>query len=227
MNILFICLSLLFITGVNDPVNRTLNVTSTAQVELPADLIQFNITINAEADTPQEAYEQHQQLEQTLVSLLEQYNIDEEDIQFEPVSISKYSDRDLSADDGLKTYYRTRQTVSVTFSNFDIYEEIQVSLIENGFDEFSGQFLTTEKEEGMNKALRKAIQKAKATAQLMAEEAGIVLGPVIHMSYSEQTVRPYVSADLAASAMSKEGLLQYNQTVAVAATVSMEFYIES
>lgn len=227
MNILFICLSLLFVQGLNAPEPNTINVTTTAKVELPADRIQFTVTVNAEADSPQQAYQKHQQKEQALVSLLEQYNIDEENIQYEPLSISEYRDRDLSEDDGVGSFYRTRQTVNVTFSDFDVYENIQISLIEHGFDEFQGRFLTTGKEEGMKKALRKAIQKAKNTAQLMAQEAGVAIGSILHITYSEPTVQPYATPRVAMASTGSKGLLQYNQTVVISATVSMEFEIES
>lgn len=202
---------------------RTLHVTASAKVLLPADLIQFNITISAEAKTAQKAYQKHQQLEQELVSLLEKYNIDEEDIQFQPMSISEYRE---GYGESYTTYYQTRQTVTITFSNFDIYENIQVALIGHGFDQFSGNFLTTQKKKGMDKALRKAIQNAKDIAQLMAEEAGVQLVKVKSMSYSENTVRPYASSRVALAAAETQGLLQYSQTVAVTARVSMEFVIK-
>ncbi|MDZ7691260.1 MAG: SIMPL domain-containing protein [Balneolaceae bacterium] len=36
--------------------NRAISVTATGEIELPADIIQFNINMNAEGDIPQEAY---------------------------------------------------------------------------------------------------------------------------------------------------------------------------
>lgn len=227
MKYLYICLTLLLSTVINSHAQardetRTIDVTATAEVLLPADLIQFNITLNAEADTPQEAYANHQKLEGVLVALFEKYDIKEEDIQFEPIAINDYLDR---SDEGDKTTYQTRQMVQVSFSNFDIYEEIQIALIKNGFDNFNGYFMTTKKEDGVDKALRKAIEKAKVTADLMAEAAGVVLGPISHMSYSERIARPYAGDRVSMSMAKTEGLMQYNQTVTVSATVAIEFVI--
>ncbi len=222
MSYFFIFLSFLFVTELNDPDPGTLNISSTEQVQLSADRIQFNITINARADNPQEAYEMHQEKEDVLVGLLREYNIDEENIQYEPVSIRDYQE---AGPGDREIYYRTTQTVNVTFSNFDIYEEIQVTLIENNFDNFNGVFLSTQKEEGKNEALRKAIQKAKAKAQLIAEEAGVDLGAVVNISYNSQPVRPYEDAAVAMKSVESSNLLDYKQTVTVFATVSMEFEI--
>lgn len=206
---------------------RTLNVTATSKVLLPADLIQFNITINAEAKKVQQAYQKHKELEKVLVSLLKKYGIDEADIQFEPMSIDEYKNRQYRTAEGYPTYYQTRQMVSVTFSNFDIYEKIQVALIKHGFDNFSGHFLTTKKEEGKDKALRKAIQKAKSTAKLMAHEAGVALGKIYTITYNQPAVRPYTARQVALKSAASQGLLQYNQVVSISATVFIEFGINS
>jgi len=229
MKYLFISLTFLLSVVLNNEAQaqskslNTINITKTAEVQLPADLIQFNITLNAKEDTPQEAYKKHQELEKVLVSLLEKYDIKEQDIRFEPIAISQYRER---TDQGHKEGYQTRQKVQVTFSDFDIYEEIQVALIKNGFDNFNGSFLTTKKEKGMEKALRQAIDQAKTTAEMMAEQAGVTLGDVLEMTYSEHKVRPY-AVDTMKMAVETNGLLQYKQTVAVEATVSMKFEIAS
>lgn len=228
--LIFICLTLFLSTALTNAVYaqsnnpHTLNITTTAEVQLPANLIQFNINLNAEADTPQEAYNKQKELETVLVSLLKKYDIDEKDIRFQPISINEIRDR---TEDGLVKTYRTRQMVHVTFSNFDIYEEIQIALINNGFDDFSGNFMSTEKESGMKNALRKAIDKAEATAKLMADQADAVLGKVVHMAYSQHTVRPYRVEMKSVAMDAAGGLLQYNQVVVVSATVSMEFEIAS
>lgn len=224
MSYLFLFLSLLFVSQSTDPQPPGLSITSTAEVELPADQIQFNINVNAEAETPQEAYDLHQQREKALVQLLDQYNISEEDIGYEPIAIAK--NQNYNRGEKQETTYQTRQMVYVTLRDFSIYEKIQIGLIEAGFDNFSGQFTSTEFEEGKEKALRKAIEKAKSRAEIIAEETGINLGAITNINYNYEQAQPYARETLQMKAQSDSGsLLKYNQTITVSASISMEFAI--
>lgn len=224
MSYLFLFLSLLFVSQTTDPQPPGLSITTTAEVELPADQIQFNINVNAEAQTPQEAYNLHQQREKALVKLLDQYKISEEDIGYEPISIAK--NQNYNRNNEGETTYQTRQMVHVTLEDFSIYEKIQIRLIEAGFDNFSGQFTSTEFEEGKEQALRKAIQQAKSKAEIIAEETGIDLGTVLNINYNYEQVQPYARETLQMKAQSDTGsLLKYNQTVTVSASISIEFAI--
>jgi uncharacterized protein YggE len=208
--------------------DKGLSISVTGKVELPADQVQFNINVNAEADTPQAAYELHQKREKALVELLDEYDINEENIRYEPVSISK-SRNNYNRGSDEKPFYRTQQSVNVTFENFEIYEKIQIGLIENGFDNFNGSFGSTKHEEGKAEALRKAIQQAKEKAQIMAEEAGVELGQIVDMSYNYQQARPYAAdtMQMKASASESGSMLKFNQSITISATVSLRFNILS
>lgn len=205
--------------------SKVLSISTEGSVELPADIIQFNINLNAEADSPKEAYNLHQKREKVLVQLLDRCDIDEKDIHFEPIGIGKaggngrYSEKEPR--------YQTRQAVSVTFTDFDIYGNIQVALIEEGFDNFSGNFLSTEAEKGRDEALKRAIQVAKEKARLIAQEAGIKLGIITAISYSHNQYRPVYarSQDMLALESTNNQLLKYDQVVMVTASVSIEFAI--
>lgn len=228
MRYLFLVLSLVFGLQFQSQAqhmqSKGLSITATGEVELPADQIRFNINVNAEADSPQAAYELHQQREDALVKLLETYEIEQEDIHYEPVSISKVRDYDRQGQE--TPVYRTQQTVVVNLRDFEVYEKIQVGLIEHNFDNFSGSFSSTEYQAGKDQALRNAIEQAQSQAQLMAETAGIKVGPILQMSYSHDRHQPVARDTFAMKAESQSGsLLQYEQTVTVTATVSMRFAI--
>jgi uncharacterized protein YggE len=224
MSYLLILLSFLFVTQTTDPEPKTLSITATADVELPADQIRFNININAEADTPQAAYNLHQKREKALVQLLDKYEIKEDDISYEPVSISKK--QQYNRDKEQEPTYQTQQTVNIVLRDFSVYEKIQVGLIENSFDNFSGNFMNSTVEAGKEQALRKAVQEAKAKAQIIADEAGVNLGSVMNISYNINQVQPYARESVELKAQSDSGsLLKYNQTVTVSATISMDYEI--
>ncbi len=199
-----------------------INVHTEGQVEVPADLIHFQVQINASADSPQEAYELHSQREERLVELLEQYAVDEEDIRYRPVSFSRAPDR---TDSGTSPV-QTRQQVVMTLRDFDAFEQIQVGLIEAGYDRFSADFATSRADSARDEALREAVVRAREKAEIIASEAHVRLGNLVSIDYGEprfttgsETMR------MSADAESGSGMMRYEQTVAVTASVSVSFGI--
>ena len=228
MSYFFLLLSFLFVAqpkATKDPETPAMTISATGKIELPADQIQFRINVNAEADQPQEAYKLHKKREKALVQLLDEYNVSEEDIGYEPIAISKA--RQYNREDSEKDMYQTRQTVNLTLEDFDVYEKIQVGLIANGFDNFSGSFSNTDMEAGKDKALQRAIQKAKEKAQLIARETGVNLGPIIEINYSFDDVQPYAQEQMQMKAVANDsGMMKYKQTVTVSARISIQYYIK-
>jgi uncharacterized protein YggE len=226
MRTFIICLSLFLLPIISSAQDKgLLTISSEGTVEIPADIIRFTINLNAEADSPQDAYNLHKERENVLVQLLDKYEISEEDIHFEPISISKSGRVNRLSNN--EPSYKTRQLVSLTLTDFDIYEEMQVTLIEENFDNFSGSFMSTDAESGKDKALRKAIQAAKEKAQIIAKEAGIKLGSITGINYSHGQHRPVYaqSRDLSFSEGSGGQLMKYDQIITITANISINFAI--
>lgn len=202
--------------------NEKISINMTASEAVEADLIVFNININAEAKSPQAAFAQHQQREELLATLLKEFDIDEENIKFQPVRMNKRYTNDRNSQVTV-----TNQQVSVTFSDFNIYERIQLTLIENNFDSFNGNFSSTKILEGKDKALISAIQAAKEKASLIAEASGVDLGDIINISYSDYTVAP--SRNFARNEMmtmdATSSMMDFDQVVNITANISIEFAI--
>lgn len=228
MRIFSLFISFLLISlSLNAQDNGFITVTSEGSVELPADVIRFNINLNAEGDTPQKAYNLHKQREEALVKLLKKYDIKEQHIRFEPVAISKTNaGRPYTKEE---TVYQTRQSVSLTLSDFEVYEQIQISLIEEGFDNFSGNFLSTEAEKGKDRALRKAINNAKEKARIIADESGVEMGSIVAIEYTHRQIGPAYarSNDMIAVQASESQLMKYDQVVTVMADITIKFQIMS
>ena len=223
LTLLFSFLLISFSINAQDP--GFLTISSEGSVELPADVIQFNVNVNAEGDTPQKAYNLHKQREEALVRLLEKYDIEEKNIRFEPVAISKTNaGRSYNKEEAI---YQTRQNVSLTLSDFEVYEQIQITLIEEGFDNFSGNFLSTEAEKGKDRALRRAISNAKEKARLIADESGVKMGSIVAIDYSHRQIGPAYarSNDMIAVQASENRLMKYDQVVTVMADITIKFEI--
>jgi len=205
--------------------NGLIHISMSATEYVPADRIVFNININAEERTPRQAFRKHKEQETLLASLLQEFEIEDEDIRFQPIRIDKTYRNNRNDQQS-----RTNQQVSVTFSDFSMYEEIQLTLIENSFDSFNGTFTSSEVSAAKEKALMSAIELAKNRAQLIANASGVELGDVFQITYSEHTAQPYqasrmesvmVVADAGAPSM-----MDFDQVVAVTANISIQFRIE-
>ncbi len=196
----------------------------TASELVEADLIIFNININAEGDTPRSAFNLHKERETVLADLLKKFDIEEEKISFQPIRINR-----RYTNNGKSQLSQTNQQVSVTFSDFAIYEDIQLTLIENNFDNFNGNFSSTKLSEGKEKALLAAIESAKDKAQLISTASGVSLGDIMNISYSDYTVAP--SRNFARSEMmsmdASSSMMDFAQTVSITANISIEFAISN
>jgi len=163
-----------------DTTSNLITIDATGEVFAPADEIIFNITINRFDEEASQAFENHKNLEQFLTELIIEQNIDEEYINAYPISISP---RRHSQDTG----FETRQSVSIRLQDLDQFEAMQITLIENGFDNFSANFSTTTAEEARNEALEKAVENARSKAQLLAQASGMELGGVYKIEYTSSS----------------------------------------
>lgn len=221
MRALILLLTSFLAFGTVQAQDNTISINSSATVDIPADQLVFNININAEADNPQEAYKQHQKQEQLLLDLLTEHQIKEENISFQPISISNINThRDLP-----EPRIRTRQQVSLTLSDFDRYEEIQIALIEGGYDDFNGQFISTESDNGKDQALKDALNSARQKAELIAEQGGLSLTGIhsVDFSYNQSPPRPMMMEMAARDDASGSLISEYAQTVSVSASVSVKY----
>jgi len=211
------------LAAVSAQAQNEININTTASVLVPSDQISFRITINAEADTPQQAYELHKKREKMLVNLLKKHKINERDIKFEPVSINRVNEGRY--DNKEREYIRTRQTVVLTMDNFDLYEKIQLTLIENDFDEFSGNFMSSKTEQGEEQALKKALKLARSKAETISSETGLTISGIKNISYSYRQGPPQPMREMAAM-KSSDSLMEFAQTVSVTASVSVSYGFE-
>lgn len=202
--------------------NGTISISMSATEYLPADRIIFTVNLNAEEKTPRQAYQKHKKQEELLASLLKEFDIEEKEIKFQPIRVDK-----MYRNNRNDLYSRTNQQVSVTFDDFDIYEEIQLTLIENNFDSFNGSFSSSKVDEGKEKALLKAIEDARSRAQIIAEASGVEIDNIYSINYAEHSVQPVQRGmmELQVMADSAPSLMDYDQVVSVTSNISIQFNI--
>lgn len=224
--LLSILLLLLGTTTVLAQKHQTISVSSGGEAELPADVINFRINLNAEGESPQEAYEQHKKLEENLVDLLEEYEIKENNINFRPINIRNYKGHPERES---PNRVRTEQQVHLKLNDFEVYEKIQVGLIEAGFDQFNGEFASSNQKEGEKEALKKAIANAREKADLIASELDGEITGIQNIQYGESPSRPgpVYETQMARSAEDSGSLMNYRQTVMVSTSISIDFTMET
>lgn len=222
MRTLSLFLVLFLFTGATQAQENTISINSSASVEIPADRIAFHINLNAEAATPREAFDLHKEREEVLLELLKKHQIEEENINFEPIAISRTN---VHREDQ-ESRIRTRQSVILKLSDFDRYEEIQVALIESGYDEFNGNFVSSEAESGKDEALKEALKTAREKAELIAKESNLQLDGIqsIDFSYNQSPPRPLMEMAAFQQDRSESSLIsEYGQSVSVSADVSVKY----
>ena len=219
MRVLLLAISLLLSTAVAHAQN-VININASAKVVVPADQISFSINLNAEAENPQEAYDLHKKREQVLVELLKKHDIKEEDINFEPISISRINRSQYS--NSSKDVVRTTQNVTLSLDDFDTYEQIQLTLIESDFDEFNGNFMSSEAERGEEQALQQALTTAREKAATIAQATGLSISGIKNISYSYNQSGPRPLMERSAMKAS-DSLMDFAQTVSVSANVSVTY----
>lgn len=196
--------------------SNSITIDATGEVFAPADEIIFNITINRIDEEASQAFANHKKLEQVLTELINEQNIDEEYVNAYPISISP---RRHNQDPG----FETRQNVSIRLQDLDQFESMQLTLIENGFDNFSASFSTSEVESAREEALVKAVENARDKAATLARAAGVELGSVYNIEYTSSSgVMRREMAMMSADSYSGS-LIQMQRTIPISESVRVHF----
>ncbi|MEX0647605.1 MAG: SIMPL domain-containing protein [Balneolaceae bacterium] len=197
----------------------TISVDAVGKVTVPADIIQFQIQLTRYNESARAAFHAHKELEEFLTELLLEEGISSENIKTEPIGIHSRSR-------GEQYGFQTSQSVILNLDNIDKFEVMQLILIENNFDTFSGQFSSSKVSGAEDEALAKAMAEAERQAKILAEAAGRSLGD-IQSIYHSGSPSPFPAARMEMSYDASGGsLLQFEQSVPVQKNVQVVFELE-
>lgn len=196
----------------------TITIDATGEAMVPADIIHFHINITTSGRTPSEVFEEHKRQERYLAGLIREMGIDESKLTFQPIQIGSRQMRET-------VDYTSSQQVRLELEDFELYEQLQVRLIENGFENFRGQFSSTKLDEGEKEALELAVANAREKAERIAALMGKNLGEVREIEHTTQRVfRSEVMAF--AEARVDTGLLtEFSQMIPVSSTIRIIYRI--
>ena len=195
----------------------TVSVNAEGEINIAADILLFQITINQFKDSASEAFTQHKEQERFLTSLLIEEGIEEKSISAQPINIAPRRQSN-------RTGVETRQQVMITLDDISQFEAMQLTLIENGFDNFSSSFSAKEISSAKDDALDKAVKEAQRKAEILANASGKQLGQIISIQYGAGSSSPPMARTMEmAMDASSESLLQFEHTLSVKKRVSVVY----
>jgi uncharacterized protein YggE len=199
----------------NAPIDPTkaaeISVSGKGEVTAKPDIATFSFTIDEQATTAKAAQDQATNLTNKAVDYLKQQGIEDKDIQTQGYNSNpryeyQQSVCPMSANSGgvaipcrpskqVLTGYEVTQTIQVKVRNTDKAGEILAGLTNVGIKNIGGLSLTVDKPETLvAQARQKAIDDAKAKADLLARQLGVRLVRIT--DFQEQGNQPIYYAEM-------------------------------
>jgi uncharacterized protein YggE len=213
------------------PVNRIV-VLGDAELELPADQVRITVTLQfSDPADARKAYVAHQAAEKRLVKLLKDYQIDEKEIRYTLLQVQK-NEVTIYQNGQQKPEVITSQQVIFELNKPERYPDLQLALINGGFNRFQAGYRSTKQEASKNLVLEKAVEVAREKAVLLAKAAGRSLGTVLSVRDTEET-DPVLQRGFGLSALNEVvsvgyggSLLDIPQTIRIPAQVKVTFELK-
>jgi len=203
----------------------TLTVTGTGTVYLTPDIAYITIGVHTENADITQAVESNNSQAQAVVDALRNSGIDAKDLQTSNFSLSSMTQTDKVTGQTTGTTYAVDNTVSVTVRDLAKLASLLDTAVHAGANNINSiSFDVADNTSGLTQARQKAMENASTLAAELAKTAGLNLGAIQTITYSENPVVPYYGFALggggaapAASAVTpiNPGQLQLTATVTV------------
>lgn len=198
---------------------RSITIDASAEIAIPANIVNFNIQLTVTASDAGEAFTQHKERESFLAELIKKEGLQNESLSFHPVSLNSGTTREGA------NRYSTMQSVSLALTDFTLFERIQQILVENGFANFRGSFNSSERQIGEDEALKQAIANAQKKAFIIAKSIDKQITGIKSVEHHASPVTFVLdSRSLAASAM-PSSMMEFEQTIKVSSQIRIVFEI--
>lgn len=222
MKSLFTLLSILFFTTSplfgQEGTRDRITLDSTGEIQVPADLVNLQIQITVTRDNPKDAFREHKRQESILTNLIQDLNLEEGLGSFQPITVGSRQMRD-------ERQFTTSQSVHLTLTDFSRFEEIQLTLIENGFESFSGSFSSSKLEEARKEALELAISSARERANQIAAALGRCINKVHSVTHTSHQAYGRQGFQLAEMRSDSASMMDFEASIPVQSTVTVVFHL--
>ncbi|MGE5250250.1 MAG: SIMPL domain-containing protein, partial [Bacteroidota bacterium] len=173
------------------PPVRTINVTGTGKVDLSPDMAYIYLGVHTEDPKASEAVTANNAQTQKVIAALKKLGIADKDIRTTNFSI--WPSQNYTPDgQPLETKYVVDNTVYVTIRKLDQLGDLLDSVIAAGVNTVNSiQFDVADKEEALKQARAEAVKDGQKQAKELADAAGIKLGSLYSIGFSEAVTPLY------------------------------------
>ena len=191
-------------TAANSPAGQivnTISVSSTGKVTVLPDVGYISLGIETKDPDVKIAEDDNSEIMDAIMSALAKFDIEETDI--ETVGYNIYPQYEEYNDEKPSTYV-VSNTIEVTVKNLEDMSKIIDAAVEAGANRTNSiRFDVLDREASYNEALKDAVEKAKARAEVLAEASGLKIVGVLTVSESG-SMPSYYYADTMTYAMAED-----------------------
>jgi len=207
---------------------RTLSVDGIGQVYLTPDIAYINIGVTTQNPSASEAVATNKAQSNAVIESIKKAGVDPKDIHTTNFSIYSNPQYD-NAGQPVGTTYSVDNTVSVTVRKLDSLGDLLDSSISAGANNiYSIQFDVADKTEATKQARSMAVDDAKTQAQELADTAGVKLGDIQTINFTESSPIPFYQGKGGGGGAVAESAVVPIQPgqLAISVTVSMIYEIK-
>ena len=173
------------------PAQRTLSVTGTGLVYLTPDVAYINIGVHTEKPTASDAVSANNSQTQKVITALTDLGVDPKDIRTTNFSIYPNTQYDQQTGKPGNTTYIVDNTVYVTVHQLDKLGNLLDAAVRSGANSINNiQFDVADKSSAVKQARDQAVKDAQTQAQELASTAGVSLGGVQTISFTNNIPQP-------------------------------------
>ena len=208
-----------------DPVVPRLTVTGEGRVSAAPDIATVSLGVTERAEAAQAAMDAVSTRTRAVLDRLDALGIEARDRQTSGLSLQPvYADRNGVYDARQIAGFEASNMVTVRVRDIGALGDVLAAALDDGANRLGGlSFDLSEPRSALDEARRRAVADARAKAELLAQEAGVTLGPVLSISEGGGG-GPVPMAMMMADARAESVPIAAGETT-LSASVTMEFGI--
>lgn len=170
---------------------RGIAVTGMGEVQVAADQATLNFAVETSATTSQEAARLNAETMERVIAALVAAGIPRDEIETSNFSVYPDYQHDPQAAEPRIRGYRVNNQVSFETTDLERIGQLIDAALEAGANRVDGiSFGLSDPSAAEAEALRQAVEKARASAQTLAQALGVPLGELLYATTSSAPVRP-------------------------------------